>query len=99
MAEKKEHTRGPWTAHPASSAVGALVSCGDISKGETVCIILPRRDKSETEANANLIAAATEMLGALEGAIHRLGRIEGFGCPQDILDSMRAAIRKARGEQ
>lgn len=42
-----------------------------------------------------LIDVAPAVLAALKKAVHRLDRIEGFGCPQDILDDMHAIIDKA----
>ena len=70
MSEKMEaakgHIPGPWKHSPVSSVVGSLVSYGDISKGETICAVVPQRDKAVTEANARLIAQAPKMAELLK---------------------------------
>jgi len=50
-------------------------------------------------ANARLIAAAPELLGALEEALWMIESYEGMGADNDIIvDAARAAIAKAKGE-
>lgn len=100
-----KHTPGPWVVHegdeidirsanPADLAQAPIYYCiaeniGGHVHGENF------DDYSEVEANARLIAAAPELLEALES-------FPGFLCGTESgdawIDQMRAAIAKARGE-
>lgn len=56
------------------------------------------------EANARLIAAAPQLLAALEGCVWQLEQMHGMfddsdGTIQSALDDARAAIALARGEK
>lgn len=80
IVEKREsHATGPWR-----------ISFGRIKAGrETICLFPPR----DNNANANLIAAAPEMLQALQCVVDLLGDQEGI-----FIDQCKAAISKAKGE-
>lgn len=100
-----KHTPGPWVVHegdeidirsanPADLAQAPIYYCiaeniGGHVHGENF------DDYSEVEANARLIAAAPELLEALES-------FPGFLCGTESgdawIEQMRAAIAKARGE-
>ena len=103
-----EHTKGPWH-------VGGTWSMGN--RGETTqttviysddCIPLVQtcwgegyRGKKESEANAHLVAAAPELLEALEDIVDQWQKTR-MRVPADLSDSIRVfgqkAIRKAKGE-
>ena len=93
------HTPGPWRIVRID---GELV--GSIFRGKTrICagIIDDIKLHSEAEANAHLIAAAPEMLEALEWLMEEFDRRELGGeavfCGPDM-SQVRTVIRKARGE-
>ena len=96
MSEAK-HTPGPWLIADASF-VYALndsgynrfwtnVTGGDLRKGEST-------SKVETEANARLIAAAPDLLDALQSIIEDIDSEFGTDCDYN---KARAAIAKATG--
>lgn len=82
-----KHTPGPWTAQPN----------GAIWVGDTlisVCAIAPE----EATANANLIAAAPDLLEALQLVVDKIGTdFELYSEQQFAIDNARAAIAKATG--
>ena len=55
------------------------------------------READETRANARLIAAAPELLEALQGLLIRVADDEEYG-PEHAITIARAAINKATGE-
>ncbi|WP_127812463.1 hypothetical protein [Bordetella avium] len=61
-----KHTPGPWKCQLAKSGSGRLQVSGP--RGEQIAILW-RSSKETTEANARLIAAAPDLLEALEEAI------------------------------
>jgi hypothetical protein len=89
-----QHTPGPWATGEAD---GRLRVTGPDREANVVCDIAPRAgdvDADYTEedaANAELIAAAPELLAACKAGLHSL-RALGAG---DIFEQMRAAIAKA----
>lgn len=99
MEQKAAHTPGPWNCN-RSSASGYDIVCSENSPTD-VCVI-SRRDKTtgEIDANARLIAAAPELLAALETAYMALiGYLPAHR--NDVTDAAigaaRAAITKAKG--
>jgi len=99
MEQKAAHTPGPWNCNH-SSASGYDIVCSENSPTD-VCVI-SRRDKTtgEIDANARLIAAAPELLAALETAYMALiGYLPAHR--NDVTDAAigaaRAAITKAKG--
>lgn len=85
-----KHTPGPWTALRASVISGPFVICPRVHAGARMSI-----DDScaAAEANARLIAAAPELLAALEDCREALRRAGADG----ELRVVDAAIAKARG--
>jgi hypothetical protein len=88
------HTPGPWKI----AATGHVVTAADYSR---ICRVeqLPGMDSREIDANARLIAAAPELLDALQNIVNSLtlaGPPE-LACQQYQLDTARAAIAKATG--
>ena len=95
-AEHAKHTPGPWQVnsrddHQVCDCDGERRGCSPIAQ------IVRRFDDATTRrANARLIAAAPELLAALQALIDRglEHRLSGF--PE--VDAARAAITKATGE-
>lgn len=101
----RERTPGPWRIAPRypqspNSPYEILTANGDISPAY-VLAVAPGGHHSG-EANARLIAAAPELLAALEKAYETdlaEARFEGYDFEGSPLGTMmRAAIAKARGE-
>ena len=101
------HTPGPWKW---DEGWGAILSCGDVQR--LVCPVWTGGNRSgmtESEvardvANARLIAAAPDLLEALEDLIERAGtsmhQANSDGAEYDVDDELKAAyaaIAKARG--
>lgn len=90
-----EHTPAPWTVNPLEGDDTPMVLIVD-SNGNLICSTEGQGDDlTHTEANANLIAAAPELLEALEDSIlNDLGQTQ-----EDIKrrDGYRAIIAKAKG--
>ena len=100
MEQKAAHTPGPWNCNH-SSASGYDIVCSENSPTD-VCVI-SRRDKTtgEIDANARLIAAAPELLAALERAYMALiGYLPAHrnGVTDAAIGAASAAITKATGE-
>ena len=96
-------TPGPWDVQisckefvPVSQGGGERVTiwAGSGSDRERVCTATRLDDVATTKANARLIAAAPELLAALEEVA--AGYCGDFG-PAHISTRIRAALAKARG--
>ena len=86
-------TSGTWTASPEEGTTEWRVDAG--TWGIAICADFP--GDGEVEANSRLIAAAPDLLYALEEALHlieTLTPLEG-----STVRIVRAAIAKATGEQ
>ena len=102
------HTLGPWeaermrlTPQDKDRRSGFVVNGPDVSDALPVRICDLRVPQgmtgfAEGEANARLIAAAPELLAALENATDAMAR-EDFGTIT-LLPKLRAAISRARGQ-
>lgn len=94
------HTKGPWDAGVSiwnGNEVFTAVSRKDTSIITAICGFTGAEDEEESIANAHLIAAAPELLEALEqtqSLLERLG-LES----SDEYQANAAAIAKAKGEQ
>lgn len=92
------HTPGPWSVESVAEVI-----CGNLPSPHMVigddCEIVADVHR---EANARLIAAAPDLLEALEYAVSMYGKPGGpWSIPADPggwLDRARTAIAKARGE-
>ncbi len=84
-----KHTPGPWFRMDNHSTVWS-----DDKKSSPVCVMA----SADYEANANLIAAAPDLLEALEGMMKCFDDGVGEHWNADELDAARSAIAKARGE-
>lgn len=84
------HTPGPWAVSGAGRH--ALVRGEDM----TIVAVRHRLEGDVHEANARLIAAAPDLLVALEEALHWFEGEHASSHPTTV--RMQAAIAKARGE-
>ena len=88
-----EHSPGPWT--PRYSIAGPISEVMD-AEGLVICeMVLPVGGIPVSDSNAHFIAAAPEMLAALEMVVDR---IYDFGTEFEDLATVKAAIAKAKGE-
>lgn len=86
------HTRGPWTAIMSETANGAP-DTARIKNADGVGVAITNH------ANAQLIAAAPEMLEALELLLTELDESGSLDCLSDTTrDSVANLIMKARGK-
>jgi len=97
-----DHTPGPWQAEmPDMFGDINIVLRDDTEDCRAIaCAVCNLRPGRETFANSRLIAAAPDLLAALENAIALYGKDGGpWNVPRDPggwLDRARAAIAKAR---
>lgn len=95
MTEQKiSHTPGPWFA--GTGWVGA----GEIKEGRVVCRV-DNFPYAASEANLQLIAAAPELLAALETCLQALivhDQYAEYDWHNKQIGQATAAIRKAKGE-
>lgn len=102
-----EHTPGPWHIDPCGDILSTSVQNMDDQKDNgLICALCSDRCRDENIANARLIAAAPDMLKALERARMTLQNMEGwvasgFPVPDDSEDyeetviAVYEAIKKA----
>ena len=89
-----KHTPGPWVvdrSHP-DWVEGTTIWANDVVIAHAVA-----DQHHQTEANARLIAAAPDLLAALEACLHRLDAHDDQSAPECL--TARAAIAKATGVQ
>ena len=86
-----KHTPGPWHIDPAAEYDAAEYDIN--AKDSDIASVWQdnKSDDQEAEANANLIAAAPELLEALKFAAERLE------CAGFMATAQRSAIAKAEG--
>ena len=99
MSEKM-HTLGPWDWHQAKHDDGrnngSVIADAETGRARCVCKAPQYETDAQWAANARLIAAAPELLFALENLI---GVLDGDGGTQpDAVPMGRAAIAKAYGK-
>ena len=99
-----KHTPGPWVADDNEGfsmwkIYSRMSPSGSWVQGPCVAKVIG--DSAEADANARLIAAAPELLEALEKALDALGGNDPYdlGYDDSICGYIRAAIAKAKGEQ
>lgn len=91
-----KHTPGPWAAHTVADGAYTVYLPED---GMVVCSRNPYESKAaEFEANARLIAAAPELLAALELARAILVEVEHYRADGHSVAIIDAAIAKAEGK-
>ncbi len=97
------HTEGPW------EFTEVHVYCYDDTRDEVICRLdgqevnpaFLTQDDDQRTANARLIAAAPDLLAALEGLVEQLGDLLSRYNLEDYtaLDAAHAAIARAKGGQ
>ena len=99
---QSNHTPGPWTVDWSDD--GPLIYTGDLMiasvSGSTEHIKVRGIDEQTTEANASLIAAAPDLLEALERLLTHGERGNLYyerGEDAEVVNQARAAIAKAKG--
>lgn len=90
------HTPGPWERHEAGAIVGPKLD----DKPVWLRPVIARFETGVKEADARLIAAAPELLEALEFTLAALEDIFGKNkADVGAINTARAAIAKARGQE
>jgi len=95
-----KHTPGPWFVQKGFGTIYAL-SGGTSGITTAIASPLPHQvDGGEAEAlaNARLIAAAPELLSALEEILNYVGGADSALDDEYVMERANAAIAKARGE-
>lgn len=93
MTKEKKHTKAPWShiKHNEGAGLnGHSLIVGAEYGGGAICTTHPKSEWEEYEANAHLIAAAPDLLTALEYCAENSADID--------LDYIEAVIKKAKGE-
>lgn len=99
-----KYTPAPWQAGKYSSIVGVPITAQPDKTKNTMVIVGTQqaRSKEEAIANANLIAAAPELLEALEAVNKEIYATMGSTLTEDRYFKLRElccdAIAKAKGE-
>lgn len=88
---KNQHTPGPWAVSPYNNIVSKN---GTVAKTEQ----MPGNDDEERKANAHLIAAAPDLLSALQEMMSVFQDHEQYDEESaEVVSIARAAIAKAGG--
>lgn len=100
MSESKKFTPGPWEHKKDGDGEWRVRQKGSVKKVLGGTTERPVCEVVNTIADARLIAAAPDLLEALEQMIDEYGTA-GDGWPRNnkVLRDARAAILKARGQQ
>lgn len=101
---KSKHTPGPWYAsinEGQAYRISQQPTGGTFWIAETFAGVMG----NEEEANANLIAAAPDLLDACVEALDRLRHVasvepqlNGYGARRETIQQLTAAIAKAKGQ-
>jgi hypothetical protein len=92
MTNQPQHTQGPWYAHTT------FISGETDNIAIAQCSYRGEVDLDEAMANAQLIAAAPDMLEALEGVLHHNDGVkEAHKLPNSLIREIVAALAKAKG--
>lgn len=93
-------TPGPWVADKTSRAVGPISRDDDQSYGMAIPVAWIEFDQEVEihESNQNLIAAAPELLEALQRMVNKAHKQNWNDAYPEELQSAQAAINKALGE-
>lgn len=99
--KKTKFTPGPWRIETENETGTPTISIRD-GLNQQIATVNPYR-LAWRDADARLIAAAPEMLEALESLVERCSHLKNLNGVQDIIakqiDDAKAAIAKARGKQ
>ena len=89
------HTPGPWHRNIRAGGKYPIIFSG---RNKHVAQACQQRDPAETESNIDLIAAAPDLLAALELVCQQLRAEEPYQGEPTFLSQIRAAIARAKGE-
>ncbi|MFA7280809.1 MAG: hypothetical protein WC100_12000 [Sterolibacterium sp.] len=89
------HTTGPWSAEGPDQFGDYNIHCGH-ERAVVAAVISNVRSPEEVEANARLIAAAPDLVKALEAAEEWLS---GWASAEPYLTIIRAALSSSRSDQ
>jgi len=94
-----KHTAGPWKLRFLDHMEGEFgreiwINTAD-SHEYNIAEIMGSSTKGEQEANARLVAAAPELLEAVQRVVKASAFMGEIDCPQEILRELQAAIAKA----
>ena len=91
-----KHTPGPWVIRTAATYRSQVEAIDHKGRADVVArITTPRNGAGASDANARLIAAAPDLLAALDAALAYLV-MAGTDHAEPTRDAIRAAIAKAR---
>lgn len=91
------HTPGPWATYPPEFTDG---ECWTVQEDGGMTVRVCGGDSPENRANANLIAAAPELLAAMKDLLdqmHAIGLPEWHGAEGLCFDRANAAVASAEG--
>lgn len=91
-----KHTPGPWTV--AAPSIHRVYPHVVAQNGVIVCNVKSSSNRPQARHDARLIAAAPELLEALQNLVDRSGSA-GLICGPALIKDARDAIAKATGEQ
>ena len=95
-----QHTPGPWKVKAGTNAVlaGRKQICSHVNAASALTVNMVK-DYEIAQANARLIAAAPDLLGALQNMLAQYNTVHGTGDMemQSAIDFAHKAIAKARG--
>jgi hypothetical protein len=97
MTQTAQHTPAPWTLDTPEPD-GEIIVMDEQGVSIATCWKQPLDPSEWVEANAQLIAAAPELLDALESTLHCVEYYHEHEGASETLTECRRAIAKARGE-
>ena len=97
--EEFKGTKGPWIASTSDRSIGPVCRDDDQSYGMILPVAWVEFDgkPGHHQANANLIAAAPELLEALQDLLIRTAEVDEFGDDYTFAKA-RASLNKALGK-
>lgn len=99
---KTQYTKGPWVINGGGSPAGGKFLLIQSVRGDVICDVrhLPPPNHMEMDGNANLIAAAPDLLEAcIDAYAHLKGKILLSPLQELTLRKLTAAIVKAEGRK
>lgn len=95
-----KHTPGPWTIKGTFSGLGGTAIAVCVDNG-ILAGVAERCEPAEAEANARLIAAAPELLAAVQIVAAALRKVDGDGIAKGgcgpLADELEAVAARAMG--
>jgi hypothetical protein len=85
-------TPGPWNIF---QSIGLEVE----ADGIPICEIWQRGDEEQEQANARLIAAAPDLLATLQACDEAMKYMSEYDIPITLPEQVKAALKKATGEE